>query len=77
MELRAKGVSETDIDAALENLDGETQERAATAILQKYMRNKTADRETLAKAFRYLLGKGFDYETSRAALGSLGACDEE
>lgn len=77
MELRAKGVAEEEIDAALASLDGETQTGAATAILQKYMRHKTADKETLAKAFRYLLGKGFDYETARAALAAFGDCEEE
>lgn len=77
MELRAKGVGEEEIDAALQNLDGETQEQAASAILQKYMRNKTADKETLAKAFRYLMGKGFDYETARAALSAFGECEDE
>ena len=77
MELRAKGVAEEEIDAALQNLDGETQEQAASAILQKYMRHKTADKETLPKAFRYLMGKGFDYETARAALSAFGDCEEE
>ena len=77
MELRAKGVAEEEIDAALQNLDGETQEQAASAILQKYMRHKTADKETLAKAFRYLMGKGFNYETARAALSAFGDCEEE
>ena len=77
MELRAKGVAEEEIDAALQNLDGETQGQAASAILQKYMRHKTADKETLAKAFRYLMGKGFDYETARAALSAFGDCEEE
>ena len=77
MELRAKGVAVEEIDAALQNLDGETQEQAASAILQKYMRHKTADKETLAKAFRYLMGKGFDYETARAALSAFGDCEEE
>ena len=70
MELRAKGVAEEEIDAALQNLDGGT-------ILQKYMRHKTADQETLAKAFRYLMGKGVDYETARAALSAFGDCEEE
>ena len=37
----------------------------------------TADKETLAKAFRYLMGKGFDYETARAALSAFGDCEEE
>lgn len=76
MELRAKGVSEEEIDAALSDLDGETQTNAAVGILQKYMRGKTADRETLQKAYRYLLGKGFDYETAKDALRRFGDCEE-
>ena len=76
MELRAKGVSDGEIDGALSGLDEETQTQAATAILQKYMRNKASDRETLAKAFRYLLGKGFDVETAKSALSAFGELDE-
>jgi SOS response regulatory protein OraA/RecX len=41
------------------------------------MRGKTADRETLAKAYRYLLGKGFDYETAKAAIAAYGEIDDE
>ncbi|MBE5752309.1 MAG: hypothetical protein E7357_07855 [Clostridiales bacterium] len=74
-ELRAKGVSERDVDVALESLDGETELAAATAILEKYLRAKTVDRETLQKAYRYLLGKGFDYDTAKRAIGAFG--DEE
>ncbi len=77
MELKAKGVSEEFIENALDALDSGEQERAATRILEKYMRGKTADRETLAKAYRYLLGKGFDYETAKTALSTLGETDEE
>ena len=74
-ELRAKGVSERDVDVALESLDGETELAAATGILEKYLRSKTVDRETLQKAYRYLLGKGFDYDTAKRAIGAFG--DEE
>lgn len=76
MELKAKGVSETEIDAALGTLDEETQVAAATSILQKYMRGKTADRETLLKAFRYLMSKGYDYETARSALTAFGEIED-
>ncbi len=72
MELKSKGIADGEIDEALLSLDDETQEAAARTILEKYMRNKTADKETLYKAFRYLLGKGFEYETARAALSSFG-----
>lgn len=76
MELKAKGVSDGEIEAALENLDANAQTEAATAILQKYMRGKTPDKETLVKAFRYLIGKGYDYETARSALTAFGELEE-
>ena len=77
MELKAKGVAEEDIDEALTSLDQGAQESAAGRILEKYMRGKTPDRETLAKAYRHLMSKGFDYETARAALSAFGDTDEE
>ena len=76
MELKAKGVSDEDIDGALEELNAETQEEAAKRMLEKYMRGKTCDRETLAKAYRYLMSKGFDYEVAKVALSALGDADE-
>ena len=77
MELRQKGVSDEEIDCALDTLDNETELAAATAILQKYMRGKPFDRETLQKAYRYLMSKGYDYETAKAALTTLGDMDED
>ena len=77
MELKSKGISDGEIDEALSGLDGETQVRAAVTLLQKYLRGKTIDRETLQKAYRYLMSKGFDYDTARSALLSLGDIDEE
>ena len=77
MELRAKGLLEEDIDEALTSIDQGEQESAAGRILEKYMRGKTPDRETLAKAYRHLMSKGFDYETARAALATFGDMDDE
>ncbi len=74
-ELRAKGIAEEHIGAALEDLEGE--EETAGRLLGKYMRGKTADRQTLSKAFRYLIGKGFDYETAKAALSAFGETEED
>ena len=76
MELKSKGIAENEIDGALQVLDDETQENTAKAILEKYMRNKSTDKETLYKAFRYLLGKGFEYETARNALSAFGDMEE-
>ncbi len=77
MELRGKGVSDEAIDGALSNREEGSEEEAAKKILEKYMRNKPFDKETLSKAYRYLMGKGFDYEVAKSALVSLGETDDE
>ena len=77
MELKAKGVSEEFLENALLEVDDGAQETVAVGILQKYMRNKTVDKETLYKAFRYLLSKGFEYETAKKALEQFGELDDE
>ena len=77
MELKAKGVAQEKIDAALENLDENTQEDAAKRILEKYLKHKTSDKETLYKAFRYLLGKGFSVDVAKAAISAFGNVEDE
>ena len=77
MELRSKGVSETEIDAALDALPVEQEIETAKGILEKYMRGKVCDKTTLQKAFRYLLGKGYDYEVVKSALTEFGDCDDD
>ncbi len=74
LELQKKGVSQEDAQAAVENIEGESQ--TAFNILQKYMRGKEETQETLYKAFRYLIGKGFDYDTAKSALSTYGELDE-
>ena len=69
--------SKEQIEEALDGLDGENQLAGASAIAQKYMRSKEPTRENLAKAFRYLMSKGFDYEVSRKAIESLGNLGED
>ena len=76
MELRGKGVADEEIDAALQTLDEGAEISAATEILQKYMRGKICDTQTLQKAYRYLMGKGFDYETAKEALRAFGDYEE-
>jgi regulatory protein len=71
MQLKGKGISDEDADAALGEIDGESQIAAATDLLKKYLRGKPLNRETLAKAYRYLLSKGFDYEVAKSALERL------
>ena len=50
---------------------------SAFAVLSKYMKNREFSRENLSRGFKYLMGKGFDYDDARAALERLGAETEE
>ena len=75
MELKRKGVADDLIEKAVEDLQGE--EDSAKKIAEKYMRGKSADKANLQKAYRYLLSKGYDYETAKSALSSLGDTEDE
>ena len=77
MELRGKGITDEEIDAALSALPEEKEEESAKACLQKYMRGKIVDQATLQKAYRYLMGKGYDYEVAKSALSALAEYEEE
>jgi len=74
-ELRKKGVSDADMERALSALTGE--EESAAALLRKYLRGKEPDRKTLSSAYRYLMGKGYDYETAQNALKTLRETEDE
>lgn len=73
-ELKRRGADEESIRAALEGAEGA--EEAARAVLGKYLRGKEYTKENLCKAYRYLTGRGFDGDTVRDAIASLGAEEE-
>ena len=76
MELKGKGLSDEAIASAVSGLDSKQELETAERLLEKYMRGKQADKLTLQKAYRHLVGKGFDYETVKEALSKYGL-DEE
>lgn len=75
MELRQKGVSDEAIEEALSSVSGE--EESARRVLEKYLRGKTPDRTTRAKAYRHLLSKGFDRDAALSALSALAEDPDE
>ncbi len=77
LELRQKGVGEQEIEGALDTLDGEEEKRSARAILEKYLRGKPLDRTTKQKGYRYLLGKGFDYELAKETIAAFFEGNDE
>jgi len=75
VELKRRGVSDELIEEALLSLTDE--QDSARRTLEKYMRGKTPDKKTLAKAYAYLIGKGYDYDTVRSAIEFSEASDED
>lgn len=72
MELRQKGVSDEEIEGALQGVSAEQEEESAAQLLARYLRGKELGQDTLKKAYRFLLSKGFDYEIAKQALSRYG-----
>lgn len=77
MELKSKGVDEREIDEALLNVSHEEQVQSACVVLEKYLKNKEMTKETLAKAYRYLLGKGYETDAIKSAIVKFGDYEED
>lgn len=67
--LAEKGVSRDVIDNALENL--EPQDDVCYNLALKKLGNGERSRENMAKIYRYLSGKGFDFDTIKRACNKL------
>ena len=65
--LMMKGVKKEDVETAYS--EAETDEDAnAKALADKYLKNKEKTRENALKAYKYLIGRGFSYETAKKAV---------
>ena len=73
MQLRLKGIDKDTAESAVDEIEDETP--AATELAKKYMRNKEVTKENLAKCYRYLLSKGFSYDSARNAINQIGDTD--
>lgn len=74
-DLIKRGADREAIASALEETEEDGEE--AARILEKYLRGKPCDRQNLYRGFKYLLSKGFGYDTAKAALLKLGGEDED
>lgn len=74
--LKNKGVS----NAIISSLDRGDEFESCLAVCEKYSRHKERTVENRQKTMRYLVSKGFDFETSRRCLekvfGNGGDCDQ-
>lgn len=72
--LMAKGVKKEDIEKAFDGLNINEEENASK-VAEKYLKNKERTKENLHKAYRYLIGRGFGYETAKSAVFGSGEED--
>ena len=74
-DLFKRGAEKAAIDGVLSEFEEDGDE--AKALLQKYMRGKEVTRENLNKGFKYLLSKGYGYDTVKDAISAFGVEDED
>ncbi len=65
--LYVKGISKNDFENAY-YLAMPNDKEKAFSVLQKYMKSKESSKENFAKAYRYLVGKGFSYDEIESAM---------
>lgn len=75
VDLIKRGAEKSAISLALEDAEEDGEE--ALRILRKYLRGKENTKENLYKGYKYLLSKGFSYDTARSALDGFGGDNED
>ena len=75
LELKRKGVSDESMSDALENMGDELP--AALTVAEKYSRSKEKTRENSLKCYKYLLSKGFSYDTAKEAVDKIFKNEDE
>jgi len=72
LELLKKGIKKEIIDSLFENFSKESDVISIEAIIRKKIKRlNIQDRNDLQKLSRYLLGKGFDWETVKEAINKF------
>lgn len=74
-DLIRRGAEKNAIYAALEEVEEDDGE--ALNILQKYLRGKEQTKENLYKGYKYLISKGFSYDTAKSAVARFGDGNED
>ena len=69
-ELRRKGVSSEDAQAAIDSLDEDDSLEAAASFAAKRLKNDTPEEKR--RVLQALVRRGYSYETARAALERAG-----
>jgi SOS response regulatory protein OraA/RecX len=74
-DLVKRGADDKAIESVLAEYDEDVD--GAYYVLEKYFNGKTLDKNTLYKGVKYLLSKGYSYETAKEAVEKFGDTDED
>lgn len=74
-DLFKRGADRAAIEEALSEFEEDGS--AALEVLKKYMRGKEFTKQNMYKGFKYLLSKGYGYDTAKSAIEDLGVGDED
>ena len=69
-ELKLKGIDFNLVEKAIDS-EYDTAKETSEKLVRKYLKNKELTKENLAKAYKYLLSKGFSYEECSSAISAL------
>ncbi len=72
-EMQLKGVSEENINEALTEIDDEVERDSAKILGAKYLKGKSLEDEKVReKLFRFLVSRGYSYDTVKSTIKELG-----
>ena len=55
-----------------------TQQKTVVNIFsEKYLKNKQKDKQNILKCYKYLLSKGFSYDTAKTAVERIGTNEDD
>ena len=74
-DLLKRGADKSAIEAVLDGY--EEDDGVAFSVLQKYMRGKERGKGSLYKGLKYLMSKGYGYDTAKSAIERFGDTDED
>lgn len=74
-DLFKRGADRKAIEEALDEVEEDGGE--AAKVLEKYLRSKACTKENLFKGFKYLLSKGYEYDTAKSALEKFGGGEDD
>ena len=74
-DLLKRGAEKSAILSALDEAEEDVE--AAAALIEKYLRGKEISKQNLFKGYKYLLSKGYSYDTAKAAMQNFGETDED